>query len=49
MELSLRTFVLCAKIFKACDGDNEFTDDDAKSMIEEQMRLQYARSRGEKY
>ena len=49
MELSLRTFVLCAKIFKACDGDTEFTDDDAKSMIEEQMRLQYARARGEKY
>lgn len=49
MELSLRTFVLCAKIFKACDGDSDFTDEDAKSMIEEQMRLQYARSRGEKY
>ena len=43
MELSLRTFVLCAKIFKACDGDSDFSDDDAKSMIKEQMRLQYAR------
>lgn len=43
MELSLRTFVLCAKIFKACDGDNSFTDEDAQSMIEEQMRLQYER------
>jgi len=48
MELSLRTFVLCAKIFKACDGDNSFTDKDAQSMIEEQMRLQYARG-GHKY
>ena len=44
MELSLRTFVLCAKIFKACEGDPDFTDDDAESMIEEQMRLQYARA-----
>lgn len=43
MELSLRTFVLCAKIFKACDGDESFSDEDAKSMIEEQMKLQYAR------
>ena len=43
MELSLRTFVLCAKIFQACDGDSEFTDADAESMIEEQMRLQYER------
>jgi len=49
MELSLRTFVLCAKIFKACDGDDTFTDDDAKSMIEEQMKLQYMRERNSKY
>ena len=44
MELSLRTFVLCSKIFEACDNDTSFTDDDAKSMIEEQMKLQYARA-----
>ena len=43
MELSLRTFVLCAKIFKACDGVDDFTDEDAESMIKEQMKLQYAR------
>ena len=49
MELSIRTFALCSKIFEACDGDSDFSDDDARSMIEEQMRLQYARSRGEKY
>ena len=48
MELSLRTFVLCGKIFRACDGDTDFTDEDAKSMIEEQMRLQYERG-GIKY
>lgn len=49
MELSIRTFALCAKIFEACNDDSDFTDEDAKSMIEEQMKLQYARSRGEKY
>jgi hypothetical protein len=48
MELSLRTFVLCSKIFKACDGDPDFSNQDAESMIEEQMRLQYARG-GHKY
>ena len=48
MELSLRTFVLCAKIFTACDDDPDFSDEDAKSMIEEQMKLQYARG-GHKY
>ena len=49
MELSIRTFVLCTKIFEACSEDDEFNEEDAKSMIEEQMKLQYARSRGEKY
>ena len=49
MELSIRTFVLCTKIFEACSEDDEFGEEDAKSMIEEQMKLQYARSRGEKY
>lgn len=48
MELSLRTFVLCAKIFSACDDDPDFSNEDAESMIEEQMRLQYARG-GHKY
>ena len=49
MELSIRTFALCAKIFEACNDDDDFSDDDARSMIEEQMKLQYARARGEKY
>ena len=48
MELSLRSFVLCAKIFSACDDDPDFNDEDAQSMIEEQMKLQYARG-GHKY
>ena len=48
MEISIRTFGICAKIFEACDNDSDFTDDDAKSMISEQMRLQAARG-GNKY
>lgn len=44
MELSIRTFSLCAKIFEAATGDSEFTDEDARSMIEEQMRLQYQKA-----
>jgi len=48
MEISIRTFGICAKIFEACDNDSDFTDDDAKSMIAEQMKLQAARG-GNKY
>lgn len=44
MELSIRTFSLCAKIFEASDGDSDFTEEDARSMIEEQMRLQYQKA-----
>ena len=43
MEISIRTFNICAKIFEACSEDNDFNDDDAKSMVEEQMKLQAAR------
>lgn len=46
MEVSIRTFGICAKIFEATDGDADFTEDDAKSMIREQMRLQAARITG---
>ena len=46
MELSIRTFSLCAKIFEAADGDSDFTEEDARSMIEEQMRLQYQKANG---
>ena len=48
MEISIRTFGICAKIFEACDNDDDFSDEDAKSMISEQMRLQSIRG-GLKY
>lgn len=48
MEISIRTFTTCAKLFALADGDSEFDDDDAKSMIKEQMRNQYAKG-GQKY
>lgn len=52
MEISIRTFGICAKIFETAADDNDFTDDDAKSMIKEQMKLQSqrtARLKGGKY
>ena len=49
MEVSIRTFSICAKIFETSEGDEDFTDDDAKAMIKEQMKLQAARrERGSK-
>lgn len=49
MELSLRTFGICAKIFMTAEivGD-DFGDEDARSMIREQMKLLSARG-GKKY
>ena len=46
MEVSIRTFNICAKIFEACSNEADFTDDDAKSMIKEQMKLQSSRISG---
>lgn len=43
MELSLRTFGICALMFEANMNDPEFTEEDTKSMIKEQMILQAAR------
>ena len=43
MELSLRTFGICAKLFQTADGDDTFTDDDVRSMIKEQMKMQALR------
>ena len=43
MELSLRTFGICALMFEANMNDPEFTEEDTKSMIKEQMELQAAR------
>jgi len=45
MEVSMRTFGICAKIFETAAGDPDFNDDDAKSMIKEQMKLQAQRIR----
>lgn len=46
MEISIRTFSICAKIFEASADDPDFSDNDAKSMIKEQMRLQSDRLKG---
>lgn len=46
MEVSIRTFGICAKIFETAAGDPDFSDDDAKSMIKEQMKLQAQRLKG---
>lgn len=43
MEISIRTFGICAKIFEACEEDEDFNDEDARSMIKEQMELQAER------
>lgn len=37
IEISIRTFATCARIFQICDGDPEFDDSDARSMIKEQL------------
>lgn len=43
MEISIRSFSTCARIFMVCEGDADFRDEDAKSMITEQMKLQSLR------
>lgn len=48
MEVSIRTFCICAKIFETASGDPDFDEDDVKSMIKEQMKLQAQRIRGKK-
>ena len=48
MEISIRTFIICAKIFESCSGIDDISDDDCKAMIKEQMRLQ-AERRKNKY
>lgn len=48
MEISLRTFGICAKIYEACNDDPDFDDEDAESMVTEQMKLQADRG-GKKY
>lgn len=48
MEISIRSFTTCARLFQVCEGDPDFNDDDAKSMIAEQMKLQSLRG-GKKF
>ena len=36
MEISVRSFTTCAKLFAVCEGDSEMSDEDVKSMIKEQ-------------
>lgn len=48
IELSIRTFGLCATMFQANMDDPDFTEEDTKSMIKEQMINQALRG-GKKY
>ncbi len=43
IEISIRSFAMCARIFEVCSEDSSLTDDDAESMIMEQMVNQYQR------
>ena len=50
MEISIRSFTTCARLFQVCEGDPDFNDDDAKSMIAEQMENQFKTGgRGKKF
>ena len=50
MEISIRTFAICAKIFETCADDPDFTEEDVRKMISEQMKNQSRRaSRNAKY
>ena len=46
IEISIRTFSICARIFESADAD--FSDDDCKRMILKQLKLQAVRG-GKKY
>lgn len=48
MEISVRSFTTCARLFQVCENDPEFSDADARSMIKEQMALLSARG-GKKF
>lgn len=48
MQISIRSFTTCARIFQVCDNDDDLSDDDARSMIAEQMKLQAMRG-GKKF
>ena len=48
MDISVRIFCLCAKLFESAANDPSFTDDDVRSMIKEQIKNQSMRG-GHKY
>lgn len=48
MEISIRTFNTCARLFEVCKDDPDMSDDDVKSMIKEQMKNQSLRG-GQKF
>ena len=48
MEISIRTFMTCARLFVVCEGELDMSDTDVKSMIKEQMENQAIRG-GRKY
>ena len=48
MNISVRIFCLCSKLFESCAHDDNFDDEDVKSMIKEQMKNQSADG-GKKY
>lgn len=40
MEISIRTFGTCAKLYQLCEGDSDLSEEDVESMIKEQMMNQ---------
>ena len=48
MEISVRTFNTCARLFAVCENDPDMSDEDVESMIKEQMKNQSLRG-GQKF
>jgi hypothetical protein len=48
IEISIRTFSICAKLFESCLDDPDFTDEECKDMILDQLTAQALRG-GKKY
>ena len=48
MEISIRTFNTCARLFAVCENDSDMSDEDVESMIKEQMKNQSLRG-GQKF
>ncbi len=48
MEISIRTFNTCARLFAVCENDTDMSDEDVESMIKEQMKNQSLRG-GQKF